>query len=98
MMSMFLTVHTLNRLVKPGGRLVYSTCTTSPLENEEVVAWALATYPDKLQLASPAISLGGQGLLGYGLSEEQVCSVQRWEPADNADTIGFFFAVFSIAP
>lgn len=31
--------------VKPGGRLVYSTCTFSPEENEETVAWFLAAHP-----------------------------------------------------
>ncbi|MBX5437731.1 MAG: RsmF rRNA methyltransferase first C-terminal domain-containing protein [Alicyclobacillaceae bacterium] len=29
------------RMVKPGGRLVYSTCTFNPVENEQVVAWLL---------------------------------------------------------
>ncbi|MDZ7266980.1 MAG: 16S rRNA (cytosine(967)-C(5))-methyltransferase RsmB [candidate division KSB1 bacterium] len=32
-------------LVTPGGRLIYSTCTTEPAENEEMVAWFLATHP-----------------------------------------------------
>lgn len=34
------------RCVKPGGRLVYSTCTTEPEENEEVVAGFLAAHPE----------------------------------------------------
>lgn len=33
-------------MLRPGGRLVYSTCTFSLAENEEVVAWMLETYPD----------------------------------------------------
>lgn len=33
------------RLVKPGGRLVYSTCTTEPEENEEIIAWFLDRHP-----------------------------------------------------
>lgn len=33
------------RLVKPGGALVYSTCTTEPEENEAVVAAFLAAHP-----------------------------------------------------
>jgi len=32
--------------VRPGGRLVYSTCTFSPAENEETVAAFLASHPD----------------------------------------------------
>ncbi len=34
------------RCVKPGGRLVYSTCTTEPEENEVVVAEFLASHPE----------------------------------------------------
>jgi 16S rRNA C967 or C1407 C5-methylase (RsmB/RsmF family)/NOL1/NOP2/fmu family ribosome biogenesis protein len=29
------------RLARPGGRVVYSTCTFNPVENEQVIAWAL---------------------------------------------------------
>ncbi len=32
-------------LVRPGGRLVYSTCTWNPAENEENVSWFLREYP-----------------------------------------------------
>ena len=34
------------RLVRRGGRLVYSTCTFSPAENEDIVCWFLDTHPD----------------------------------------------------
>ncbi|GMA56219.1 NOL1/NOP2/sun family putative RNA methylase [Alicyclobacillus sacchari] len=33
------------KLLKPGGRLVYSTCTFNPLENERIVAWLLDSFP-----------------------------------------------------
>jgi 16S rRNA (cytosine967-C5)-methyltransferase len=33
-------------LVKPGGRLVYATCSVLPEENEDIVAAFLATHPD----------------------------------------------------
>ncbi|EPY77168.1 putative methyltransferase NSUN6 [Camelus ferus] len=33
------------QLLKPGGVLVYSTCTITLAENEEQVAWALRTFP-----------------------------------------------------
>lgn len=32
--------------VKPGGVLVYSTCTLHPAENEAIAQWFLQTYPD----------------------------------------------------
>lgn len=35
-----------SRLVRPGGRLVYSTCTYNPEENEETVRRFLDTHPD----------------------------------------------------
>ena len=33
------------RMLKPGGTLVYSTCTFAPEEDEQNAAWLLATYP-----------------------------------------------------
>ncbi len=34
------------RMVRPGGRMVYSTCTFNPAENEGNIAWFLREYPD----------------------------------------------------
>ncbi len=34
------------RALKPGGRLVYSTCTLAPAENEEMAAWLKSAFPD----------------------------------------------------
>ena len=39
-------LHSGAQLVRPGGRLVYSTCTFSPEENEEAVALFLETHPE----------------------------------------------------
>ena len=44
------------RLVRPGGRMVYSTCTLNTLENEENVAWFLEEHQD---FAACAFSLPG---------------------------------------
>ncbi len=40
------------RLVRPGGRLVYATCTFAPEENEAVIAHFLRTHPD-FELVEP---------------------------------------------
>jgi NOL1/NOP2/fmu family ribosome biogenesis protein len=39
-------LHSGAQLVRPGGRLVYSTCTFAPAENEEAIAAFLAEHPD----------------------------------------------------
>ena len=39
-------LHYAAHLLKPGGRLVYSTCTFNPMENEDVIAWFLAGHGD----------------------------------------------------
>uniref|UniRef100_A0A8C2VAG1 NOP2/Sun RNA methyltransferase 6 n=2 Tax=Chinchilla lanigera TaxID=34839 RepID=A0A8C2VAG1_CHILA len=68
------------QLLKPGGLLVYSTCTITLAENEEQVAWALGTFPClRLQPQEPQI--GGEGMLGAGLSLEQLRQLQRFDPS-----------------
>lgn len=38
--------------LKPGGLLLYSTCTFAPEENEAVIDWALRTMPDEVEALS----------------------------------------------
>lgn len=38
-------LHNAAQCVRPGGTLIYSTCTINPLENEENVRWFLENYP-----------------------------------------------------
>ena len=52
----------LNRglhLLKVGGRLVYSTCSLNPIENEAVVAQALRTWGNKIRLVNCDDALPG---------------------------------------
>ncbi len=44
---------------KVGGRIVYSTCTLTPEENEDVVLSVLAKYPDQLVVVDPAAAVSG---------------------------------------
>lgn len=48
-------------LLKPGGYLVYSTCSIFCEENECIIAWILQTYPE-MELVSSAPIFGGPGL------------------------------------
>ncbi|XP_047029655.1 tRNA (cytosine(72)-C(5))-methyltransferase NSUN6 [Helicoverpa zea] len=90
------------KVLKVGGKLVYSTCTITVDENEAMVAWALEKFPClKLIPAEPI--LGGPGLPDRGLNDEQRLMVQRFGPEHQdlrpvepifRDTIGFFIAAF----
>lgn len=86
-------------LLRPGGSLVFSTCTISPLENEANVGWLLSTFPS-MQLSPHSPMLGGPGREGPAeeggqpwLTQQQAALVQRFSPKEH-DTIGFFIARF----
>jgi len=34
------------KMLRPGGHLIYSTCTFAPEEDEQMIAWLLQTYPE----------------------------------------------------
>ncbi len=63
---------TVSRYVKPGGCLIYSTCTINPGENQENVAWMLANLPFETE-----------SLLGY-LPEELKSSMTEEQKKDAA--------------
>lgn len=80
-------------LLKPGGTMVYSTCTFNPMENECVIANTLRQYPlELIPLPSPVNQIGERGMDGYGLTTEQCNLVRRFNPHSKFDTIGFFIA------
>ncbi|RAL42801.1 hypothetical protein DM860_009308 [Cuscuta australis] len=95
------------QLVRPGGVLVYSTCTINPGENEAVVRYALDTYKF-LSLAEQNPKVGGPGLTGscqfsdgsieQWLKPGEEDFVQRFDPSSSLDTIGFFIAKFNVGP
>ncbi len=51
------------KMLRPGGRLVYSTCTFAPEENEEMIAWFLETHPDfeAVEADAPWFTPAGEG-------------------------------------
>ncbi|KAL0050398.1 hypothetical protein WJX82_010533 [Trebouxia sp. C0006] len=91
------------QLLKPGGHLVYSTCTINPGENEANVHFVLKTL-DNMRLVAQQPYLASHGLTGQythedghreeWLTPEQASLVQRFDPCSKTDTIGFFIAKF----
>ncbi|XP_069111480.1 tRNA (cytosine(72)-C(5))-methyltransferase NSUN6-like isoform X2 [Argopecten irradians] len=88
------------KLLRPGGTLVYSTCTITLEENEELVSWALQKFPC-LSLDTMEPHLGNKGRFCEGLSSEDRDKLQLFLPGSSeeispdTDTIGFFIAKFS---
>lgn len=80
-------------ILKPGGTLVYSTCSTEPVEDEGVVDFLLKNAPDAkvididlpLKKGTPVMEWDGQKY------NSQIKKVLRLWPQDN-DTEGFFVA------
>ena len=56
-------LHSGAQLVRPGGRLVYSTCTFAPAENEQAIEQFLQTHPDFVPEAveAPWFTPAGEG-------------------------------------
>lgn len=46
-------LHTIHTYVKPGGILIYSTCTINEAENEENLNWFLSHYPYQVESLNP---------------------------------------------
>ncbi|TVQ86055.1 MAG: RNA methyltransferase [Chromatiaceae bacterium] len=88
------------QLCRPGGRIVYSTCTFAPEENELIVAEALEQAAGQLRLLAvevPGLMLapGLTAWAGRSLDPSLARCVRLW-PHHN-DTGGFFIAVLEKA-
>ncbi len=88
------------QLCRPGGRIVYSTCTFAPEENELVVAEALEASAGRLKLVPVTVqglvtSSGVTRWLGRELDASLARCLRVW-PHGN-DTGGFFVAVLQKA-
>ena len=78
--------------LKPGGTMVYSTCTFAPEENEMVLQWALETYGDAMELEDVTIPLPfhTRGLTGWGDSKFGPQVVKSIRVLPTPDVEGFF--------
>jgi NOL1/NOP2/sun family putative RNA methylase len=78
------------KVTKPGGILVYSTCSFAPEENEMVVDYLLRKFPDT---TIEPYRYGSNGLTGFSNLEfnSQLANTRRLYPHIH-DTTGFFIA------
>ena len=86
-------LHASARLVKPGGRIVYATCSVLSVENQGIVSAFLAEHPD-FAVVPAAEVLRGQGV--------EIDHAERFAPwfvmlPHLHDTDGFFAAVLEKA-
>ncbi len=75
-------------LLKPGGRLLYSTCTTNPDENEEQTAYALDHFPLHLQKLTPP-----DGFAFHNPTRPELDGVLRVDE-DRSEAQGFYLSAF----
>lgn len=80
--------------LKPGGTMVYSTCTFAPEENEMVLDWALSTYGEALEVLDIAVPLPvhTRGLSGWGDLKFNPAVVKSVRVLPTPDIEGFFVA------
>ncbi|MCS7129809.1 MAG: NOL1/NOP2/sun family putative RNA methylase [Archaeoglobaceae archaeon] len=80
------------KCLKPGGILIYSTCTLEPLENEEVIDYLLRNTEANLEkIELPINAIGGFTKFEENSYLEEVKKCLRIHPQMN-DTEGFFVA------
>jgi tRNA (cytosine40_48-C5)-methyltransferase len=79
--------------LEPGGRMVYSTCSLEPEEDELIIDWALKKYPD-LSVIAPNIDIGDHGATHWEGQEldPQIKNTRRFWP-HKTGMEGFFIAL-----
>jgi 16S rRNA C967 or C1407 C5-methylase (RsmB/RsmF family) len=77
------------RQLKPGGLLVYSTCSTSRLQNEGIIEWFLDKYSDAILEAIPNIDAIPTAPLEH--PTERISHCIRMDPK-HSNASGFFIA------
>ena len=85
-------LHSGAALLKPGGRLVYSTCTFAPEENEQTIARFLETHSDFFmeEVPAPWFTPAGKGMFRLWphklLGEGHFAAVLRKTDGEESDT------------
>lgn len=81
------------RMLKPGGTLLYSTCTFAPCEDEQTVCWLLEQFPDMHLVPLPQYEgfSGGRPSWGNGREDLELC-VRIWPHRMEGE--GHFLAKF----
>ena len=84
------------KCLKPGGSLVYSTCTHAPEENEAIISFALNNFPVKIESLSLPLKTR-PGILSWNKEtfHPNTKSSCRLYPQDN-DSEGFFLAKLTL--
>lgn len=76
----------VSRYVKPGGKLIYSTCTVNRQENEEQAAWFATRFP--------FVPVNIEGMLGGAIREESMKNGYLQLLPGRYPCDGFFIAAF----
>lgn len=83
-------------ILKPKGEIVYSTCTHSPEENEEVIDFILKEFKDEIKIEQISLPVKSRSGIKKWQDKEYLEDVKfscRIYPQDN-DTEGFFITKF----
>lgn len=76
----------VSRYVKPGGKLIYSTCTVNQAENEEQADWFLSKFP--------FCPINIEGMLGTAIQEDSMKQGRLQLLPGQYPCDGFFIAAF----